>query len=130
MPKFLLFLIALFWTGIIIVLCLIQSNDLPVIQIENLDKWIHSFFHFIFTLVWFLFFRKQFQSLSVLKLMIIAFLLSFFFGIMIEFLQQSFTTSRQGDIFDVIANSVGSLLAIILIVIGGKLHLFDRILKN
>jgi len=129
-PKFLLFIIALFWTLIVLYFCLENSSNLPVIQVENLDKWIHSFFHFVFTLVWFLFFRKQYQFQSILKLLIFAFLFSFFLGILIELLQQTFTTTRKADIFDVIANSVGSLLGILVITIGNKFNFFNRILKS
>jgi VanZ family protein len=110
---------------------LVDSSKIPTIQIENLDKWIHSFFHFVFTLVWFLFFKKQFQSNNnIVKSLLFAFFFSFCFGILIEFLQQLYTTTRKGDVLDVIANTFGALLGILTIVIGNRLSLFDRILKS
>jgi VanZ family protein len=129
-PKQLLFAIALFWTGVIAYFCLEKASDLPVITIPYLDKFVHSFFHFGFTLVWFSFFRKQLPSSIVGKLLLYAFLLSFVFGVSIEFLQEFYTKTRKGDVFDVMANTSGSVFAVFTIVICNKLNFFNRILKN
>lgn len=111
--------------------CLVNSSEIPTIQIENLDKWVHSFFHFVFIVVWFLFFEKQFQcNDSIIKPLLIAFFFSFCLGIFIEFLQQLYTTTRKGDVLDVVANSVGAVLGILTIVIGNRFKLFDQILKS
>ena len=37
------------------------------------------------------------------------------FGIVIELSQQAFTTSRKGDILDVISNSIGAFSALLLL---------------
>jgi VanZ family protein len=129
-PKQFLFAIALLWTGTIAYFCLERASDLPVITIPNLDKCVHSFFYFGFTLVWFSFFRKQLQSVTVGKLLFFSFLLSFIFGISIEFLQEFYTKTRKGDVLDVIANSTGSILAIFTIIICNKFNFLNRIFKN
>jgi hypothetical protein len=41
--------------GVVLYLCLVQSDKLPVVTIENLDKVVHAFFHFVFTSLWILF---------------------------------------------------------------------------
>ena len=107
--------------------CLVDSSEIPTIQIENLDKVIHSFFHFVLTIVWFLFFKKQLQSNSILKPSLFAFFFSFCVGIAIEFIQQIFTITRHADVLDVVANCVGAGLGTLVIVIANKLNLFDRI---
>jgi VanZ family protein len=123
-PKRVLLVIALIWTGIVSYFCLINSNKVPTIEVPNLDKLIHVFFHFIFTIVWFLFFQKLFKSRNKIKPIVTAFLFSFVFGILIEILQQSITTTRSADVFDVFANSFGALLAILVILIFDKYTTF------
>jgi VanZ family protein len=127
-PKYLLFFVALLWTGIVSYFCLIQSSDIPVINIPNLDKCIHAFFHFVFTFVWFLFFYKQLKLESIFKPLFISFVLSFVFGIGIEILQGLLTTTRQADILDVAANTAGAMMAVFSAVICYKYNILKRIL--
>ena len=48
-------------------------------------------------------------------------LVPFYLGIAIELMQQYFTTTRSADVFDVLANTTGALLAIISILILNKI---------
>lgn len=130
MPKYLLFLVALLWTGIVSFFCLVNSNEIPVINIPNLDKCIHTFFHFVFTFVWFLFFSKHLQIDSVFRPLMYSVILSFVFGITIEILQNLITTTRSADVLDIVANMVGSILAFFVIVILNKSNILDSILKK
>ena len=118
---------ALFWTGVILFFCLIKSSDIPKVNIQNLDKVIHAFFHFVFVLLWFLFFKKKFNSTNSFKPLAISFVFSFIFGIIIEMLQQFFTTTRTGDLLDVLANLSGATLAVIGIILLNK---FSGIVKK
>jgi VanZ family protein len=129
-PKQLPFLIALSWTAVVSYLCLVESSGIPVIDIPNLDKCIHTFFHFVFTSVWFLFFYKQLKLVSVFKALLIAFLLSVTFGISIEIMQKLFTTTRHADIFDVLANSIGALSAAFLIFVYKQSNFLKRIMND
>lgn len=127
MLKKIFFFLALFWTGIITVLCLIKSSDVPKINIQNLDKVVHAFFHFVFTSLWFLFLRKQFRNTRILKLLITSLLFSLFFGISIEILQELCTTTRHADVFDVLANLFGAVMAVIAIMMFSKYNKFVKI---
>ena len=129
-PKYLLFLVALVWTGIIIYFCLIKASDLPVVNIPNLDKCIHAFFHFVFTFVWFLFFSKQLIFDNRYKPLLISFLFSFVFGIGIEILQEVLTTTRHADVLDVLANLTGATLAVFTVSICNKYNILNSILKK
>ena len=120
MLKKVFFSLALFWTGIIVFFCLIKSSDIPKIDINNLDKVIHAFFHFVFTSLWVLFFRKQFSRVKISKLLIISFLFSLFFGILIEILQELFTTTRHADLYDIVSNLLGAIIAVIIILLFNK----------
>lgn len=126
MLKQLFFLAAVLWTGIVLTLCLVQSNSLPVIKIVNLDKYIHAFFHFVFTSLWFLFFISHTEKKNILMPLMIAFMLSVFFGIAIEILQGLYTTTRREDILDVAANVSGATLAVFTIIIYYKSRRLDK----
>jgi VanZ family protein len=119
---------ALFWTGVILFFCLMNSNELKQITIPNFDKVIHVFFHFVFTALWFLFFKKKLENSASYRAMLISIVLSFFFGIFVELLQQYFTTTRSGDVLDIAANLVGALLAITSVVLLNKFNgIVDKI---
>lgn len=111
--KRILFCLALSWTGLVAFFCLIQADNIPMMNIPilSLDKIAHAFFHFMFTSLWFLFFLKQFNKIAFLKLLIVAFVLSVFYGITIEVLQGVLTLTRNADVFDVLANVSGALIA-------------------
>ncbi|RZK12882.1 MAG: VanZ family protein [Flavobacterium sp.] len=109
--------LAFIWTAMVTFFCLVSFNELPTIDVNNFDKLGHITFHFGITFLWFLAFKFQFLNENK-KALLKAFLFSFFYGITIEICQEQFTATRSGDVFDVFANSLGSLLAVILIIIG------------
>jgi len=111
---------ALFWSGFIIFLCLLKSSDIPQIEIPYLDKVIHAGLHFVFTLLWFFYFKNKIGSMKNLKLLLISLVLSIFFGIVIELMQKFFTVTRSADVFDVIANLFGATLAVVSIIFLNK----------
>jgi VanZ family protein len=115
--KQLSFLAAVLWTGIVFALCLVQSNSFPIVKIVNLDKYIHAFFHFVFTSLWFLFLISNAKKKNVFISLMISFMLSVFFGIAIELVQGLYTTTRKEDVFDVFANISGATLAVFTIVL-------------
>jgi VanZ family protein len=110
-----LLLLAITWTILIAVLCLDESSNLPSIAINNIDKAVHFCFHFILTLLWFLYLLSEKNIQSRFKIKWIAFLISFIYGVLIEWAQQKFTNSRKADVFDVCANTCGALLAIFIL---------------
>lgn len=95
--------------------CLSPANDIPKVNIPNLDKIAHTFFHFVLTLLWFLFLINQSQTKNKMKVILTSFCISVLFGVTIEIIQSQFTTTRSGDILDVVANMFGSILAIVVI---------------
>lgn len=117
-----LLFIAIAYTIVISILFFIPGSDLPKVKIKiyGLDKIIHAVIHFILINLWMLYFyvKKDFKFKAnwVLQL----FLLLMSFGIIVEILQGQPMVSRGADIFDVVANLVGSLLGI----------LFFKIIKN
>jgi VanZ family protein len=118
---------ALSWTGVIAYFCLTPSSNLPSISIPYLDKFVHACFHFIFTLFWFLFFKKQLNSPNVIKPLGLSFVLSVFFGIGIEILQELSTTTRRGDVIDILANLSGAILAVCVILFLNKYTSLNKV---
>lgn len=111
--KIILFLaLALFWTIAITVACLVDMSTVPAANVENIDKVAHLSFYAIFSILWFLYLRNKIENTK--KLFLILFLLSVFFGIFIEFCQSTFTENRQADINDVIANTIGAVIGLII----------------
>jgi VanZ family protein len=104
---------ALLWSGVILFFCLENSKNIPLIDIQYIDKIIHAIFHFVFTTLWFLYFKKKLKSSNNFRLLSFSLMGSFFFGITIEIMQELFTTTRSADVFDVLANVSGSSIAVI-----------------
>ncbi|MCI4442839.1 MAG: VanZ family protein [Lentimicrobium sp.] len=130
MLKKIFFWTALTWSGIILVSCLIKSDEIPQIgmDIPNLDKVVHAFMHFVFTLLWFFYFKKKIGNLKNYKLLLISLVLSFFFGIAIELMQRFFTVTRNADVYDVFANLSGATLAVMVIILVNKYNgIIDKI---
>jgi VanZ family protein len=119
--KNIFFWIALCWTLVVAYFCLVPSSEIPSVTIPNLDKLVHSFFHFVFTILWFLFFKKQVKKRNQTKLLVGAVFFSFFFGVGIEVLQSRLTTTRNGDLFDVLANFSGAILAFVFVFIAKQI---------
>jgi VanZ family protein len=62
-----------------------------------------------------LFFKKQVKKRNETKLLLFSCLFSVLFGLAIEVIQAKFTTTRSGDLLDVLANISGAILAFILV---------------
>jgi len=126
--KRLLLYSALFWTGIILFLSLENARNMPQIDILYLDKVIHTVFHFVFTILWFLYLKKKNKSSNNFKLLFFTLIGSFILGIAIELMQQYFTTTRNADVFDILANLFGAFLAAFLIILVNAYNgLIDKI---
>lgn len=111
--------ITVFWTGFVAYLCLVSSDKLPEVDVFKFDKLGHFTFHFVLTILWFLFWKTTYKTENKFALLK-AFLFSFFFGVVIEICQGAFTETRQSDIHDVFANSVGALTAVLFLYIIDK----------
>jgi len=98
---------AIVWTLGIAVLCLISFRELPSIAIGGADKYVHFILHFGYTLLWFLYFNQK--NPIVKKALLKAMLSSVGYGILIEIAQGLFTATRKADIYDVFANSSGTI---------------------
>ncbi|MCH4554013.1 VanZ family protein [Aestuariibaculum lutulentum] len=93
-----------------------KLKEMPDVGISNADKVFHSLTYLILALLWYSTFLFKFKMPSV-KALIYSALFSTIFGIIIEVLQGMVTVTRKPDFEDVIANSVGVLLAVVVVLV-------------
>lgn len=105
------FIIALIWTLVFTLLFLQNNANIPKIDINNIDKIFHASYHFIFVSIWFLSFKIKNKN-NLKKV----FYFSMFYGTIIEILQHLLTSNRKADIFDLVANILGALVAVFVFV--------------
>ncbi|MFC4739282.1 VanZ family protein [Flavobacterium ponti] len=97
------------WIVFVTILSLISFEKQTITSFENSDKIVHFSFYFIMTSL----LLKSIKNKRKYKYLIVI-VLPFFYGIIIEVLQDSFTQSRKGDFYDVLANSAGIFFAVML----------------
>ncbi|TXD49851.1 VanZ family protein [Polaribacter sp. IC073] len=76
------------------------------ISISHLDKWQHCLAYFTLSLSWLFAVYKENKKYLIVFACVV-------FGIIIEILQHTLTNYRTGDYFDVIANSLGVLIGLL-----------------
>jgi len=107
-----LFILALFWTIAITIASLVSLSNMPRVNVLGKDKTVHFLFYFVLTLTWNFALQKKYKNWA-LKYIIVFVVIGY--GIVIEVLQEVLTKTRQADLCDVIANSAGALVALIVI---------------
>src|SRR6218665_2739540 len=78
--------LAVGWTVLMAVLCLVSFNKLPRVGVSGADKYVHVTLHFVFTLLWGLYIRYRQNEIRIPGMIRIV-LISLGYGILIEFLQ-------------------------------------------
>lgn len=80
------------------------------IPIPNKDKLVHFTFYFVFVYLW----GRSYPVQTKQKLLLV-FGIAIFYGISIEFIQNTCTASRTADVWDVVANSLGAYFSFYLL---------------
>jgi len=110
------FLITILYSLALAVVCLLPFKKLPDIGVSFGDKIFHSLTYVILTFLWFFTLYFHYKH-SKIKSIVCASAISIIFGIIIEILQGVLTKTRQADVLDVLANSVGVLFAVALLLL-------------
>lgn len=102
--------LAILWTVVITVLSLVSINSVPKVHIPGKDKVVHFLFYLVFVILWSftkvkLYFKLKYDFIIVLFAIV--------YGIIIEVLQSVLTQTREADIYDVFANSIGAIAGFI-----------------
>lgn len=87
-----------------------ELNKVQFLNIPHFDKFAHFCMYFALTSV--LIFETRKPSIGKRILLLLA-SYPFFFGIIMEVLQQTLTTTRNASIFDVLFNTIGIILSVL-----------------
>jgi VanZ family protein len=106
---------AVLWSAFIALCCLVSMNNFEAVPLEgpDIDKYVHGTFYFVFTFLWFYYFK--FKSWSLNKRLVLVFIIAVLFGIAMEICQSLFTDDRSADLKDVLANTTGSAIAVVVL---------------
>jgi VanZ family protein len=125
--KILSFLPALLWLIFTVILLVMPGPDIPeepFFEIIYFDKWVHIGMFGILTFLWCLPFLKS-KNRSKKLFWVIA-VCSISYGVLMEFVQKYLAFERDFDLLDIIADSVGSLLALIWLFYFLRLKQFEK----
>ena len=100
--------ITITWLITLTILSFIDFSDKEISTPENSDKIIHFLLYFILTFLCI----KSVQMISLKKYLIIS-ISCFIYGTIIEVFQELFTQTRKADALDVLANTLGILVAVV-----------------
>lgn len=84
-------------------------NSIPTFSIHGVDKIAHFIVFFVFAVFLLADLYKNLIKVNLIKTVLIIFLITLFYGGMIELVQHFFIPYRTGSIYDLIANLMGSL---------------------
>ncbi|MCB4806799.1 VanZ family protein [Tamlana sp. 62-3] len=117
--------ITAFYNVALAIVCLINIKELPEVAVSNIDKIFHFVTYALLMCLWY-FSLVYTLNFSQKKGLWYAFLIAFVFGIVIEVLQGTITTTRALDVFDVVANTLGALLATLVLSIYNMLQVKNK----
>jgi VanZ family protein len=113
------FILSSAWALLILVACLIPANKVPrsfLPHIEHMDKYFHFVMYFAFSVILYIDLHKYYRLLKNRYLACLyIFAISLVWGIIIELIQYFFVSTREGSIWDVLANAGGIIAGLILI---------------
>ena len=113
------------WIIIITTLSLYSFEDFDTqeIYIPHLDKVVHFIFYFVAAILGILLIRERTKAkINLSRSVVITVLLVIIYGIVIEVIQSTYTINRSGELYDVLANSLGAFFGagLIIILFSGK----------
>jgi len=87
-----------------------KMNELSLIRYHDFDKIVHFTMYFVLmaVIIW-----ENRTGLNKSTLIFLAGLIPFFFGLILELLQNWIATSRSGSIYDLMFNLAGIIFAIL-----------------
>ncbi|MBT6236616.1 MAG: VanZ family protein [Bacteroidetes bacterium] len=104
---------AVLWTLFIASSCLLPASAFKKFTFDSLsqlDKLIHLILYVVFVMLWAL----SLKRVLTIKEKLVLLLVSVAYGVLIEVLQSAMALGRAYDIDDIIANTVGCFLGILL----------------
>ena len=101
---------------LVLILSVINTGVLPKTDVPSADKIVHTIMYFVITLILILNQTSYLRERITKRKLYFAFLFSVGFGTLMEIIQH-FLPWRSGSVYDFIANTLGVLLAIVIILL-------------
>jgi VanZ family protein len=105
---------AYLWAIIVTFLCGMNGKNLPHIEFDSLiriDKLAHLILFGTETYLIAIAYKKTYTQVKINKLLLPAVLIGVVFGVIIEILQATVFPNRSFDYMDMVANTIGCLIA-------------------
>ncbi len=110
MVKTISLLLAIMYTTTLLVASLIRTPS-TIETPENTDKVLHFTAYFILAILWY--YVGRMYQLNPKKSAVITSIFAISLGILLEFLQSYCTQSRVFDTYDILANTIGAIVGIL-----------------
>lgn len=103
------------WLLVLSILSLTPGDKLPEIKFSlfELDKLVHFTFYFILVVLMSIGFRLT-KNEPFYKSIVLTIVIGIFIGWSIEFIQGGFIPNRQFDYLDIVANSLGTIVGMLI----------------
>jgi glycopeptide antibiotics resistance protein len=101
------------WALVILALCATPGQFIPSVtwlEMLSFDKWVHAGIFFVLAALFFISCIKYNKGTAMF---ILAFVSAVLYGILMELMQGWYLSDRSADWLDVIANSVGCVIALL-----------------
>jgi VanZ family protein len=105
--------VAFSWTAIVVFLSLIKSDNfgsLSYFNFQGKDKVLHAVSYCMLSFLWSVYVKNKYSN----TYSFIIFTCCTSFGILMEFFQDRWTSTREFDNYDILANTIGVILGIML----------------
>ncbi len=108
-----------FWTPVVLWMALIyysssiRGEDMPKIDIPNIDKFFHFVEYFILGALLVRAFAQASDKANFKRILLLSILIASIYGALDEF-HQRFVSGRSPEIFDILSDIIGSLLGSLL----------------
>ena len=106
---------AILWSIVIFILCSTPGKSFPStdwMRWFNFDKWVHAFLYFVLLCLCYFGYRK-YANKEWGTMFLVSLIFCVCYGVGIELFQAFFLPDRSGDAPDAVANSMGSVFAIL-----------------
>jgi len=119
-----------FWKPIVIALIILYGsltssdhlNPVDFFSFEHMDKFIHFLLYATLSLFFYASLKKHADFRSN-EIVVINLIIIISYGLLMEVFQYAFTVDRSAEIYDAIANSVGSVFGVFLYPLFNKFNL-------
>lgn len=97
------------------------SEEVDFPKIPYLDKVAHFIFYFVLTILFFLTLKRESNCVKKMNyIYVFTFIFAFLIGIAVEIMQETLTTTRSADFYDVLFNTFGIVVALSVVKIINK----------